>query len=123
MSRSAYRPRMRRRPRSDLGGWAADAACQRFELTDRTGIDPDTGAEITTKVYVDPTTGLAANWFPTVGAAHSPEALLAKATCEGCAVRVQCLEYALELVPTPPGIWGGKSEHSRKKMRKGIASS
>lgn len=41
----------------------------------------------------------------------------AKAVCAGCAVRVECLEYALAQ-PTPfPGVWGGLSERERRQVR------
>jgi WhiB family transcriptional regulator, redox-sensing transcriptional regulator len=41
----------------------------------------------------------------------------AKAVCDGCPVRAECLDYAL----TPPvekfGIWGGMSERERRRIR------
>lgn len=40
----------------------------------------------------------------------------AKAVCEGCIVRAECLEYALvnrEIF----GVWGGKSERQRRRIR------
>ena len=41
----------------------------------------------------------------------------AKRICEGCTVRQQCLEYALEH-DERFGIWGGLSERERRKLRK-----
>ena len=43
-------------------------------------------------------------------------AALACDVCEGCGVRLHCLEYALaekQLL----GIWGGHSERSRRRLR------
>lgn len=40
----------------------------------------------------------------------------AKEVCRACAVRVQCLDHALA-VPERFGIWGGKSERERRRMR------
>jgi WhiB family redox-sensing transcriptional regulator len=42
----------------------------------------------------------------------------AKETCASCPVRVECLEYALDLGITH-GIWGGKSERERRSLRRG----
>ena len=41
----------------------------------------------------------------------------AQAICGACPVQVECLEYALE-VPVEHGIWGGKSERERRRMRR-----
>ena len=41
----------------------------------------------------------------------------AKRICEGCDVRAQCLEYALEN-DERFGIWGGLSERERRKLRR-----
>jgi WhiB family redox-sensing transcriptional regulator len=40
----------------------------------------------------------------------------AKAVCAGCAVRSECLEYALAK-PEKFGIWGGLSERERRRIR------
>ena len=40
----------------------------------------------------------------------------AKATCMSCAVREECLEYALSNAEKF-GVWGGKSERERRVMR------
>jgi WhiB family redox-sensing transcriptional regulator len=42
----------------------------------------------------------------------------AKRICTGCAVRAQCLEYALDN-DERFGIWGGLSERERRKLRRG----
>lgn len=42
----------------------------------------------------------------------------AKAVCADCPVREMCLQYALEN-DERYGIWGGMSEHQRRKLRKG----
>jgi len=41
----------------------------------------------------------------------------AKATCQGCPVQHPCLEYALE-AGEKFGVWGGKSERERRKIRR-----
>jgi WhiB family redox-sensing transcriptional regulator len=43
------------------------------------------------------------------------EADVAKAVCEGCAVRVTCLEYALRS-REKAGVWGGATERERRRM-------
>ena len=40
----------------------------------------------------------------------------AKRVCTGCAVRVECLEYALTS-DERFGIWGGLSERERRRLR------
>ena len=37
--------------------------------------------------------------------------------CDGCAVRIECLEYALEN-DERFGIWGGLSERERRRLKK-----
>lgn len=41
----------------------------------------------------------------------------AKAVCAGCAVREQCLEFALTN-GEKFGIWGGLSERERRRIRR-----
>ena len=41
----------------------------------------------------------------------------ARAVCSECAVRLQCLEYALNN-KEQFGIWGGTSERERRRLRK-----
>ncbi|HSJ46639.1 MAG TPA: WhiB family transcriptional regulator [Euzebyales bacterium] len=41
----------------------------------------------------------------------------AKRICAECAVRVECLEYALEH-DERFGIWGGMSERERRKLKR-----
>ena len=43
----------------------------------------------------------------------------AKTLCQGCPVRVQCLDYALTR-PEIHGTWGGESERSRKRIRSAL---
>jgi len=50
--------------------------------------------------------------FPERGASTSE----AKAICAGCVVREECLEYALA-ASIKHGIWGGKSERERRRIR------
>ncbi|MEJ7763860.1 MAG: WhiB family transcriptional regulator [Acidimicrobiales bacterium] len=42
----------------------------------------------------------------------------AKQVCAGCLVTYQCLDYALRFANLS-GVWGGKSEQERKRLRKG----
>lgn len=42
----------------------------------------------------------------------------AKATCIRCPYRMQCLEFALKTEDLQ-GIWGGTTEHERRKLRRG----
>lgn len=41
--------------------------------------------------------------------------LRAKAICAGCAVKKDCLDYALA-IREPHGIWGGMNEHERRAL-------
>jgi len=41
----------------------------------------------------------------------------AKATCRGCKVLVDCLEWALE-ANVEHGVWGGLDEDERRKLRR-----
>ncbi|MGD0945206.1 MAG: WhiB family transcriptional regulator [Acidimicrobiales bacterium] len=55
-------------------------------------------------------------WF-----ASNAEALdAAKAVCEGCSVRRECLTYALAS-PDLQGIWAGTDERDRRRMRRASA--
>lgn len=38
--------------------------------------------------------------------------------CGACTVRAACLVWALEQRADPGGIWGGKTERERRKMKK-----
>ena len=40
--------------------------------------------------------------------------------CEGCPVRLECLEFAME-TRVRFGVWGGVSEKQRRSMRRQIA--
>lgn len=59
-------------------------------------------------------------FFPDKGDRGSAEA--ARRICNGCEVRVQCLEYALSNAEVY-GIWGGTNERDRRPLLKarGIA--
>ena len=52
-------------------------------------------------------------FFPERGASTKE----AKAVCQGCEVRVDCLEYALAN-GEKFGIWGGLSERERRRIRR-----
>lgn len=52
-------------------------------------------------------------WFPSVGESGD----MAKRVCGRCPVRSDCLEYALDH-DEGFGIWGGLSEHERRKLRR-----
>lgn len=43
----------------------------------------------------------------------------AKRICQGCAVRLDCLDYALAN-DERFGIWGGLSERERRRLKRGI---
>jgi WhiB family transcriptional regulator, redox-sensing transcriptional regulator len=40
----------------------------------------------------------------------------AKAICQDCAVRDECLDYSIEIAE-PHGIWGGLNEHERRALQ------
>lgn len=44
----------------------------------------------------------------------------AKAICQGCVVRDECLEYSIEIAE-PHGIWGGLNEHERRALQESRA--
>jgi WhiB family transcriptional regulator, redox-sensing transcriptional regulator len=56
--------------------------------------------------------------FPERGAPTRP----AKTVCAACEVRAECLEYALEHGEAF-GVWGGLSEHERRRLRSERAAS
>lgn len=43
---------------------------------------------------------------------------IALAVCEGCPVRVECLEDCLEFRMALPGVWGGTTDDDRKDRHK-----
>lgn len=53
-------------------------------------------------------------WFPRKGG--SPR--VARKVCAQCPVREACLAYALE-IDAEWGVWGGKTEIERRKLRRG----
>lgn len=56
-------------------------------------------------------------FFPSRG--QNPAVTEAKAICRSCPVRVQCLHYALRN-NEHIGIWGGRSERERRRLRKAL---
>lgn len=76
---------------ADPDGWATEGACRKS--------DPEL-------------------FFPVTSRGPALRQLArAKAICECCAVRPQCLEFALETGQNF-GIWGGTSEDERQTMRR-----
>jgi WhiB family redox-sensing transcriptional regulator len=57
-------------------------------------------------------------FFPSRGEVLKVRA--ARAVCEGCAVRQECLDAAL--ANGDLGIWGGTSERGRRVLRRGSAA-
>jgi len=55
-------------------------------------------------------------WFPEANK-KAPEA---KAICQACPVRAQCLQYALDAGETA-GIWAGYSGRQLRRMRRDAA--
>ena len=45
---------------------------------------------------------------------QSPEQAIAISLCNGCEVRLQCLEYAMKWRPV--GVWGGTTTSRRTRM-------
>ncbi len=39
----------------------------------------------------------------------------AKAICQGCSVRAECLDHSIA-ISEPHGIWGGLNEHERRAL-------
>ena len=64
-------------------------------------------------------------FFPPSAAEARPERdareARAKGICNVCAVRVECLEYALD-IREPHGIWGGLNEVERRTLLEGAPS-
>jgi WhiB family redox-sensing transcriptional regulator len=61
----------------------------------------------------------AAVFFPPTSSERKEDKLArearAKAICKQCAVRPECLEYAIS-IREPHGIWGGLNETERKQL-------
>lgn len=55
-------------------------------------------------------------WFPEHGG-FTRESERAKATCQACPVRAQCLEFAL-VHDEGEGIWGGLTPGQRKRLKR-----
>lgn len=54
-------------------------------------------------------------FFPKRGASTAE----ARAVCDGCSVRDECLSWALAL-PEKHGIWGGTTSRDRRAMRRAM---
>jgi WhiB family redox-sensing transcriptional regulator len=61
-------------------------------------------------------------WFPEHGKGTSTETRMAKAICQMCPVRLECLDYAIGR-NEEWGIWGGMTftERLAEKVRRGLA--
>lgn len=57
-------------------------------------------------------------WFPERGEPAGP----AKAVCQGCLVRSECLAWAMEQDPALEGVWGGLTTKERAVERRGMAA-
>ena len=49
------------------------------------------------------------------------QVVAAKAVCQGCPVRAECLNYAVQTAQQH-GIWGGVTEEERRLARRGQAA-
>lgn len=56
-------------------------------------------------------------WFPEAGYGIADEVL---AFCDGCAVRVECLDYAVRW-KIDHGVWGGLGSADRRRLRRHLA--
>jgi WhiB family transcriptional regulator, redox-sensing transcriptional regulator len=57
-------------------------------------------------------------FFPfATGAVAARQANQARRICAGCAVRAQCLQFAMD-VPEAHGIWGGSTPEERMRERR-----
>src|SRR5690606_12119263 len=91
-----------------------DDARAELTLLDLAGQDTDetelTGQERALCAQTDPEA-----FFPEKGGSTRE----AKKVCVSCEVRAECLEYALEN-DERFGIWGGLSEHERRKLKRRV---
>ena len=51
--------------------------------------------------------------------ARGEDVKLAKSICRACPVREECLDYAIR-VNEKNGIWGGRSERERRRIRRNL---
>lgn len=72
--------------------------------------DPEAWRESARCVDMDPD-----DFHPSRG--EDAKATAAKAICDACPVRVDCLEYAIER-PDLEGIWGGVNARGRREIRR-----
>lgn len=57
-------------------------------------------------------------WFASAGTAGGRDELrLARAVCESCQVRNECLAWSLTTRPLVQGVWGGLDDDERLRMR------
>jgi WhiB family redox-sensing transcriptional regulator len=56
-------------------------------------------------------------YFPPKGMQASIEIRMAKALCDTCPVKTECLTYALE-ANEPYGIWGGLTTNERDRLKR-----
>lgn len=75
----------------------------------RTPLDPTKSAQAACRGWPDPNV-----FFPGRGDMHA--VLTAKAICNDCSIRADCLEWALDNSERW-GIWGGASERERRRIR------
>ncbi len=83
-------------PDDDLPHWREDAACRAADAAEAFFPGGDRGQTLTMTNA-------------------------AKAVCGGCAVRIDCLLYAIE-TKQEYGVWGGATEPERRKLRRKIKS-
>jgi WhiB family transcriptional regulator, redox-sensing transcriptional regulator len=58
-------------------------------------------------------------FFPLSAAGPAvPQVAAAKAICQSCPVRAECLDYAMQTAQDH-GIWGGTTEEERRLARRG----
>lgn len=57
-------------------------------------------------------------WFPNGTVSNSVEVRQARAICQDCPVRGECLDWAIR-THQPAGIWGGMGVVSRRRLGKG----
>ena len=61
-------------------------------------------------------------FFPVSAAGPAvAQVVAAKAVCQGCPVRAECLRYAVRTAQDH-GIWGGTTEEERRQARRGQAA-
>ncbi len=96
----------------ELVAWQCDAACKGLgpsvffaadDFVDVDGKSSDAGAVASTASAREP------------GAAYETELAAAREVCARCAVRIECLEFAI-LLREKQGVWGGLTPVERTKI-------